>query len=77
MCIKFCLSLGNRSHVGIKEFKDINWLPVNARFEQNVTTNIFKQQNKLAPKYIDGMFTYAKSKSGHLLINLYFPTVTK
>ena len=24
----------------IKEFKDINWLPVNARFEQNVTTHI-------------------------------------
>ena len=76
-CIRFCLSLGNRSPVGIKEFKDINWLPVNARFEQNVTTHIFKQQNKLAPKYMDEIFTYAKSKLGHLLINLYFPTVTK
>ena len=58
-CIRFCLSLGNRSHIGIKEFKEINWLPVRARFEQNVTTHIFKQQNKLAPKYMDEMFTSA------------------
>ena len=41
------------------EFKEINWLPVRARFEQNVTTHIFKQQNKLAPKYMDEMFTSA------------------
>ena len=31
-CIRFCLSLGNRSHIGIREFKEINWLPVRARF---------------------------------------------
>ena len=58
-CIRFCLSLGNRSHIRIREFKEINWLPVRARFEQNVTTNIFKQQNKLAPKYMDEMLTSA------------------
>ena len=58
-CIRFCLSLGNRSHIGIREFKEINWLPVRARFEQNVSTHIFKQQNKLAPKYMDEMFTSA------------------
>ena len=58
-CIRFCLSLGNRSHIGISEFKEINWLAVKARFEQNVTTHIFKQQNKLAPQYMDEMFTSA------------------
>ena len=58
-CIRFCLSLGNRSHIGISEFKEINWLPVRARFEQNVATHIFKQQNKLAPKYMNEMFTSA------------------
>ena len=31
-CIRFCLSLGNGSHIGIQEFKEINWLPVRARF---------------------------------------------
>ena len=58
-CIRFCLSLGNRSHIGIRDFKEINWLPVRARFEQNFTIHIFKQQNKLAPKYMDEMFTSA------------------
>ena len=58
-CIRFCLFLSNRSHIGIREFKEINWLPVRARFEQNVTTHIFKQQNKLTPKYMDEMSTFA------------------
>ena len=58
-CIRFCLSLGNSSHTGISELKEINWLPVKARFEQNVTTHIFKQQNNLALKYMDEMFTSA------------------
>ena len=48
-CIRFCLS----SHIAISEFKEINWLRVKARFEQNVTTHIFKPQNNLAPKYMD------------------------
>ena len=57
--IRFFLSLGNRSHIGIREFKEINWLPVINRSEQNVTTHIFKQWNKLAPEYMDEMFTSA------------------
>ena len=57
--IRFCLSLRNRSHFWITEIREINWLPVRARFEQNVTTHIFKQQNKLAPKYMDEMFISA------------------
>ena len=35
--------MGNRSHIAIQEFKEINWLPVRARFEQNVTTHIVKE----------------------------------
>ena len=25
-CIRFCLGLGNREHIGVKKFKNINWL---------------------------------------------------
>ena len=28
--------------MGIKELKDINWLPTEERFEQNTAINIFK-----------------------------------
>ena len=26
-CIRFCLKLGKRTHVGAKEFNNLNWLP--------------------------------------------------
>ena len=32
-CIRFCLNLGNRAHIGMKESKIINWLPTKGRFE--------------------------------------------
>ena len=35
-CIRFCRPLGNRSHIGIREFKEINWLPVRARVEETL-----------------------------------------
>ena len=41
-CIWFCLKLNNRDHVGVKEFREINWLSTNKRSEQCVCPNIFK-----------------------------------
>ena len=35
-CIRFCLGLENRACVRINEFKTINWLPVQNRYEQCV-----------------------------------------
>ena len=42
-CIRFCLQLGNRVHIGAKEFKEINWLQVGDRFKQCVCTTTFFQ----------------------------------
>ena len=56
-CIRFCLNLNNRAHVGIKEFKDINWLPTKERFEQCTATNVFKFFNNSAPSYMSEMFS--------------------
>ena len=33
-CIRYCLHLDNRSHIGVKDFEKINWLPVSERFNQ-------------------------------------------
>ena len=41
-CVRFCLQLDNRAHVGITEFKKINWLPVYYRFRQCLAANVFK-----------------------------------
>ena len=37
-CIRFCLQLGNSSHIGATEFKQINWLSINERFSQYAQT---------------------------------------
>ena len=34
MCIQFCLQLHGRSHIGVKEFKKLNWLSDFERFNQ-------------------------------------------
>ena len=55
-CIRFCLNLGNRSHIGAKEFEAINWLPTKERFEQCLCVGIFKFIAETAPLYISEMF---------------------
>ena len=46
-----------RAHVGIKELKEMNWLPTNERFEQCTATNIFKVFDNSAPSYVSEMFS--------------------
>ena len=55
-CIRFCLMLGNRAHIGVNEFQRINWLPTKKRFEQCVCVNIFIFFAKTAPAYISEMY---------------------
>ena len=55
-CIRFCLGLGNRTHLGTKEFEKINWLPTKERFEQMVSVNIYKFFNNDAPAYMKEIF---------------------
>ena len=40
-CIRYCLQLDNRSHIGIKDFEKINWLPFSERFNQYLCSNAF------------------------------------
>ena len=56
-CIRFCLQLGNRSHIGAREFKQIDWLPVKERFNQCVCSTVFKFVNKTCPVYMKEMFS--------------------
>ena len=55
-CIRFCLNLNYRAHIGIKEFKNINWLPTKERFEQCTTAKVFKFFDNSAPSYMSEMF---------------------
>ena len=51
-CIRYCLNLDNRAHVGIDEFIKINWLPTKERVAQCICVNIFKFFNKTSPQYM-------------------------
>ena len=51
-CIRYCLNLDNRAHVGIDEFIKINWLPTKERVAQCICVNIFKFFNKMSPQYM-------------------------
>ena len=55
-CIRFCLQLGNRSHIGANEFEKINWLNINDRFEQCASANIFKFFNNNCPSYMKEIY---------------------
>lgn len=54
-CIRFCLSLGNRDHIGVNEFQKINWLPVRERFEQCMCVGVYKFFNNVSPAYMSDM----------------------
>ena len=55
-CIRFCLGMGNRDHIGESEFKKINWLPTRERYEQSILTSIYKFFNNLAPAYYEEIY---------------------
>ena len=56
-CIRYCLGLKNRSHIGKNELNKINWLTVSNRVDRRclaVSAHNFK--NALSPKYIDDVY---------------------
>ena len=44
------------SHIGVNEFKKINWLPVKERVHQCINVNIFKHFKGTSPAYSSEMF---------------------
>ena len=64
-CIRFCLNLNNRDHIGLTEFEKINWLPINGRFERCISSTTFKFFNNRSPAYMNDVFELA----GHPITN--------
>ena len=72
-CIRFCLFLGNRSHVGINEFRNINWLPRRERFERCVCVGSYKFCKSTSPAYMSDLFERSdithNTRTSTLLLN--------
>ena len=60
-CIRFCLGLNPRQHIGPNEFKDINWLPTKSRVDQRIATNVFKYWQQTTPSYVNEIFVPSKN----------------
>jgi len=62
-CIRFCLGLDNRTHIdiGVNQFKTINWLPVQSRFEQCVAMNAYKFCKEMGPAYMCDTYSLTKN----------------
>ena len=52
-CIRYCLNLNERAHVGLNEFQRINWLRINDRFEQCVRSRTLNFFNNKCPAYMN------------------------
>ena len=48
-CIRFYLNLKNTAHIGVTEFKAIDWLPTKNRVDQCVCVNVMKFFKGTAP----------------------------
>ena len=57
-CIRYCLNLDNRAHVGIDEFIKINWLPTKERVAQCISVIIFKFFKKCLRNTCRKFFTH-------------------
>ena len=55
-CIRYCLNLDNKAHIGTNEFLNINWLPTKKRVEQCIYANVFKFFNQMSPQYTAEIF---------------------
>ena len=41
-CIHFCLKRNSRHHVGMREFREMNYLPTKEKVEQSASTKLFR-----------------------------------
>ena len=57
MC--FSLNVDSKGHIGLTEFEKINWLPINDRFKQCISSMTFKYFNYLSPLYMNDVFNLA------------------
>ena len=49
-CIRFCLQLDNREHIGTEHFDKISCLPIDQRFKQCLSTKVFKFFSEMCPQ---------------------------
>ena len=80
-CIRFCLQLQSRRHIYNEHFHKLNWLSINQRFQQYVTSTVFKFVQNKCPAYISEVFRPAENmrintRNSFLMLNHPFHKTT-
>ena len=57
------MNLSNRAYLGLNEFERINWLPINDRVEQCISSMIFNCFNNLSPACMNDVFKPSNQNS--------------
>ena len=55
-CIRLGLQWDDREHVGTEYFDKINWLPIDQRFKQCLSTSVFKFFSEMCPHNIKEIY---------------------
>ena len=56
-CIRFCLRMERKSHIGLNHFEKINWMPVKNRVDQCIAVTAYNFKNNLSPVYMPDIYT--------------------
>ena len=62
-CIKYCLGLKDRSHIGKSEFDKINWLPVSNSADHCLAVTAYNFKNSFSQKYMDDIYSLPISRN--------------
>lgn len=63
--IRFVLGLSPRSHIGYREFRQINWLPVEKRVDQIILSHLQRILHGKAPSYMEKNFILISQQHSH------------
>ena len=56
-CIRFCLRMERRGHIGLNHFEKNNWPPVKNRVDQCIPVTAYNFKNTLSPVNMSHMYT--------------------
>ena len=60
-CVRFCLGMERRSHIGLNQFEKIIWLPVKNRVDQCIAVTAYNFKNNISLLYMPDIYTLNSS----------------
>ena len=72
--------MDNREHIGTEHFDKISWLPIDQRFKQCLSTNIFKFFFEMCPHYMNEIYKTSNQNNtatGNSSLKLFQPLLNK